>query len=72
MGVHLEQWWAQFLEASDRFDTAYLVEGLSDLIGPHIKATSVADWADIVAYAIGALLAFLVWRYSPVNQPEAL
>ncbi|GIE53739.1 hypothetical protein Ani05nite_72730 [Amorphoplanes nipponensis] len=38
MGVHLEQWWAQFLEASDRFDAAYLVEGLSDLIGPHIRA----------------------------------
>lgn len=38
MGVHLEQWWAQFLAASDRFDTAYLVEGLSDLVGPYIKA----------------------------------
>lgn len=36
--MHLEQWWAQFLEASDRFDAAYLVEGLSDLIGPYIKA----------------------------------
>jgi hypothetical protein len=36
--VHLEQWWAQFLEASDHFDAAYLVEGLSDLIGPSIKA----------------------------------
>ena len=38
MGVHLEQWWAQFLEASDRFDPAYLVEGLSDLVGPAIRA----------------------------------
>ena len=38
MGVHLEKWWAQFLEASDRFDAAYLVEGLSDLVGPYIKA----------------------------------
>lgn len=45
---------------------------IAEVIGPHLKATSVADWADIVAYAIGALLAFLVWRYSPVNQPEAL
>ncbi len=36
--MHLEQWWAQFLAASDRFDAAYLVEGLSDLVGPHIKA----------------------------------
>jgi hypothetical protein len=38
VGGHLEQWWAQFLEASDRFDTAYLVEGLSDLIGPYVRA----------------------------------
>jgi hypothetical protein len=38
VGTHREQWWAQFLEASDRFDAAYLVEGLSDLVGPHIKA----------------------------------
>jgi len=38
VGVHLEKWWAQFLEASDRFDAAYLVEGLSDLVGPYIKA----------------------------------
>lgn len=36
--MHLEKWWAQFLEASDRFDAAYLVEGLSDLVGPYIKA----------------------------------
>ena len=38
MGAHLEKWWGQFLEASDRFDAAYLVEGLSDLVGPYIKA----------------------------------
>jgi hypothetical protein len=38
VGTHLEQWWAQFLEASDRFDAAYVVEGISDLVGPYIKA----------------------------------
>jgi len=38
VGVHQEKWWGQFLEASDRFDAAYLVEGLGDLVGPHIKA----------------------------------
>lgn len=38
MGKHLEQWWAQFLQASERFDAAYLVEGIGDLVGPHIKA----------------------------------
>jgi hypothetical protein len=36
--VHLEQWWAQFLAASERFDAAYLVEGLTDLLGPSVKA----------------------------------
>jgi hypothetical protein len=38
VGKHLEQWWAQFLRASDRFDAGYLVEGIGDLVGPHIKA----------------------------------
>ncbi|MET8151981.1 hypothetical protein ACIBSW_09205 [Actinoplanes sp. NPDC049668] len=36
MGRHQEQWWAQFLEASDHFDAAYLVEGIGDLLTPHI------------------------------------
>ncbi|OJF13868.1 hypothetical protein BG844_12875 [Couchioplanes caeruleus subsp. caeruleus] len=36
--VHLASWWAQFLEHSDRFDRAYLVEGLGDLVTPHISA----------------------------------
>jgi hypothetical protein len=35
---HADEWWAQFLEASDRFDRAYLVDGLGDLTGPLIKA----------------------------------
>lgn len=38
MERHLASWWAGFLEESDRFDQAYLVEGLGDLISPHIKA----------------------------------
>ncbi|WP_233412967.1 hypothetical protein [Nucisporomicrobium flavum] len=38
MEVHLASWWAQFLEASDSYDRAYLCEGLADLVGPHIAA----------------------------------
>jgi hypothetical protein len=38
VGKHQEQWWAQFLRESDRLDAGYLVEGISDLVGPHIKA----------------------------------
>jgi hypothetical protein len=30
--VHPEHWWAQFAEASDRFDAAVVVEGLGELI----------------------------------------
>ncbi|MEU8228979.1 hypothetical protein AB0C12_05150 [Actinoplanes sp. NPDC048967] len=52
MGVHLEQWWAQFLEASDRFDAAYLVEGLSDLVGPYIKAPLLRREVKIAADAV--------------------
>jgi hypothetical protein len=52
VGVHLEQWWAQFPEASDRFDAAYLVEGLSDLIGPYIKAPLLRREVKIAADAV--------------------
>ncbi|MFI7601534.1 hypothetical protein [Actinoplanes sp. NPDC049681] len=38
MERHRASWWAGFLEESDRFDRAYLVEGLGELISPHIKA----------------------------------
>ncbi|WP_305784131.1 hypothetical protein [Symbioplanes lichenis] len=31
-------WWAEFPAASDRFDRAYLLEGLADLVLPTIKA----------------------------------
>jgi hypothetical protein len=45
---------------------------LAEVIGPHLKAASVADWADVAAYAAGALLAFLIWhRQSPANLAEA-
>jgi hypothetical protein len=50
--VHLEQWWAQFLEASDRFDAAYLVEGLSDMVGPYIKAPLLRREVKIAADAV--------------------
>ncbi|MEV6599627.1 hypothetical protein AB0M36_22635 [Actinoplanes sp. NPDC051346] len=38
MEVHLASWWAQFLEHSDRFDRAYLLENFSDLVAPHINS----------------------------------
>jgi hypothetical protein len=45
---------------------------IAEVIGPHLKATSVADWADVAAYAAGALAAFLIWRQRSANQPEAV
>lgn len=45
---------------------------IAEVFGPHLKATSVADWADVAAYAAGALLALLIWhRPSPANHAEA-
>jgi hypothetical protein len=44
---------------------------IAELFGPHLKATSVADWADVAAYTAGALLAFLIWRQQPANHAEA-
>ncbi|MEV4642280.1 hypothetical protein AB0J80_33515 [Actinoplanes sp. NPDC049548] len=38
MERHEASWWAGFLQESDRFDRALLVEGLGDLVLPHIKA----------------------------------
>ena len=35
---HPASWWAQFQEASERFDTAYLTEGLGDLINAKITS----------------------------------
>ena len=52
VGTHREQWWTQFLEASDRFDAAFLVDGLSDLIGPHIKAPLLRREVKIAANAV--------------------
>lgn len=33
---HPESWWAEFPAASERFDAAYLVEGLGELLTPRI------------------------------------
>jgi hypothetical protein len=35
---HGEQWWEQLLEASEKFDKPFVVEGLGDLITPRILA----------------------------------
>ncbi|MBG0562934.1 hypothetical protein [Actinoplanes aureus] len=46
---HPASWWAQFQEASDRFDTAYLTEGLSDLITAKISSPLLRREAEIAA-----------------------
>ncbi|MDI6101113.1 hypothetical protein QLQ12_21090 [Actinoplanes sp. NEAU-A12] len=44
---HPASWWAQFEEASERFDAAYLTEGLGDLINPKIAAPLLRREAEI-------------------------
>ncbi|MEV4278795.1 hypothetical protein [Actinoplanes xinjiangensis] len=44
---HPASWWAQFQEASERFDTAYLTEGLGDLINPRIGSPLLRREAEI-------------------------
>jgi hypothetical protein len=46
---HPASWWAQFQEASERFDTAYLTEGLGDLITPKISSPLLRREAEIAA-----------------------
>jgi hypothetical protein len=46
---HPAQWWAQFPEASHRFDPAYLVDGLSDLLIGKIAAPLLRQEARISA-----------------------
>lgn len=46
---HAAQWWAQFPEASERFDAAYLVDGLSDLLIPRITAPLLRQEARLAA-----------------------
>ncbi|WP_229074051.1 hypothetical protein [Actinoplanes sp. DH11] len=46
---HPASWWAQFQEASDRFDTAYLTEGLGDLINAKIASPLLRREAEIAA-----------------------
>ena len=44
---HPASWWAQFQEASERFDAAYLTEGLGDLINAKIAAPLLRREAEI-------------------------
>lgn len=44
---HPASWWTQFLEASERFDTAYLIEGLGDLITSKIASPLLRREAEI-------------------------
>ncbi|BAL90713.1 hypothetical protein AMIS_54930 [Actinoplanes missouriensis 431] len=44
---HPASWWAQFHEASERFDTAFLTEGLGDLINAKIASPLLRREAEI-------------------------
>ena len=46
---HTAQRWAQFLRASDRFDEADLVDGLTDLLTPRIAAPVLRQEAKLAA-----------------------
>ncbi|WP_189080681.1 hypothetical protein [Mangrovihabitans endophyticus] len=46
---HDAQWWAQFPEASDRFDAALVVDGLTDLIEKVVRAPLLRREARIAA-----------------------
>ncbi|MBW6439689.1 hypothetical protein KZ829_38770 [Actinoplanes hulinensis] len=44
---HPASWWEQFPEASERFDTAHLTEGLGELINPNIASQLLRREAEI-------------------------
>ena len=46
---HTAEWWAQFLDASERFDRAYLVDGLGDLLTRRITAPLLRQEAKMAA-----------------------
>jgi hypothetical protein len=46
---HPASWWAQFEDSSERFDTAYLTEGLGDLITAKIASPLLRREAQIAA-----------------------
>ena len=46
---HAVEWWAQFPDASDRFDAAYLVDGMSDLLVRKIQAPLLRQEARMAA-----------------------
>ncbi|MGK5681995.1 hypothetical protein [Actinoplanes sp. URMC 104] len=49
---HPASWWAQFLNASDRFDVASVTEGLSDAIIPKISSRLLRREAELAADAV--------------------
>lgn len=50
--LHPEQWWSLFPELSERFDAAYLLEGLSDLIIPRIAGALLRREVDLVTATV--------------------
>ncbi|GAB1691252.1 hypothetical protein [Krasilnikovia sp. M28-CT-15] len=63
-GRHPESWWAQFPDASERFDTASAVDGLGELILPHIPSPLLRREAEIATDIV-------VRRLVRPNSPEA-
>ncbi len=51
-GLHPEQWWAQFLDLSERFDAAYLVEQFGDMIVPRIAGPLLRREVEIATAAV--------------------
>ncbi len=49
---HAAPWWAQILDASDRFDAAYLVDGMSDLLTRKISAPLLRQEAKLAAEVV--------------------
>ncbi|GAA1634234.1 hypothetical protein [Actinoplanes couchii] len=52
MTSHPASWWAQFPEASERFDAAQLTEGLGDLINPRIASPLLRREAELATYTV--------------------
>jgi hypothetical protein len=50
--LHPQQWWSLFQELSERFDAAYLLDGLSDLIIPRIAGPLLRREVDLVTATV--------------------
>ena len=56
-GLHPEQWWAGFLNLSERFDAAYVVEEFGDMLAPKIGMPLLRREAEIATATVTRHLA---------------